>query len=57
MPSPKPKPTKRTQPSKRPPATRRTAEHSPKELARPLRASRPEVKTVNRGFNPGFKRR
>ncbi|QXC62376.1 hypothetical protein KSP35_06115 [Aquihabitans sp. G128] len=57
MPSPKPKPTRRTQPSKRPPATRRTAEHSPRELARPLRASRPEVKSIDRGFNPGFRRR
>lgn len=54
---PTPKPTRRTQPSKRPPVTRRTAEHLPKELARPLRASRPEAKHVNRGFNPGFKRR
>lgn len=54
---PAPKPTRRTQPSKRPPAKRRTAENLPKELVRPPRASRPETKTVNRGFNPGFKRR
>lgn len=57
MPGPKPKPTRRTMASTRPPATRRRAEHLPKELARPPRTSRPEAKSTNRGFNPGFKRR
>ena len=53
----KPKPTRRTQGSTRPPATRRTAEHLPKELAHPRQTSRPEAKSFDRGFNPGFKRR
>lgn len=52
-----PKPTRRTQGSTRPPVTRRTAERLPRELAHPRQTSRPEAKSVNRGFNPGFKRR